>query len=689
MSLAVVYSRCATRRAALASMALLCASASAAESTSFETVVRSEGSHSAAASVTLSADDAQHVAGGFGDALRAVERLPGVLRPALGSGQLVVWGAAPAESRIVFDGIDLPALYHLGGLRTVIPTSVVKQLTLHPGGYEPAYGRGLGGLLLIAARDLPSGLHGELSADFMDVGVQLSASLGSRLRIAASGRYSYLDEVLSAVASSAVGDFFPLPKYADFQARAQLSLRTEESLTLLLLGSLDSLRRAHAVADAAMAQSETWQRSFYRTGLRYERLRSAHICVMPWLGIDRASYRAQFAEVPASSDRRDLRYGLRASYLTRLRSWLSFSVGVDLAGVWSELTQQGTLTRPAREGDRAVFGQHPGREVAADSYSSHLVDLAPYLSLLLRIGRLRIESGLRISALLIDVSRLLPRVGASPPIGARQTLFFADPRLQVRYQPLPVLTLFATGGLYHQAPEPQDLSAVFGNPTLGASRAASASVGTELRLWNLLLAELSGYYRGLDSLVMRSTLLTPPLARALTQEGTGHSYGAQLVLSLLPWRSLRATVSYGVGRALRRDAPSLPLRLADFDQTHTLQASARYVLWGIGLSVRFRYTTGMPRSEVIGSYFDTSSDVYQPIFGPINAIRLPAFVQLDAQLERSFSLGKGVSLALSLEVQNVTNHRNAEELAYRFDFAEREYITSLPTLAVLGTRLSF
>ncbi|MFO0622200.1 MAG: TonB-dependent receptor [Polyangia bacterium] len=676
----------------LAATALLLMSglaADAKEPTSFETVVRSSGSHAGPYSHTQQADDARHLPGGFGDALRAVEAVPGVLRPALGSGQLVVWGAAPAESRIVLDGIELPALYHLGGLRTVIPTAAVQELTLIPGGYGSAYGRGLGGLLIIKARELPSGIHGDVSADLLDVGAQLSASLGNRLRIAVSGRYSYLDRVLSALAGEAVGDFLPLPKYADFQVRATLALREQASVSMTAFGSLDELRRAHAVADAATAQAETWQRTFYRIGLRYEHRQHAQISVMPWLGLDHNRYIAQFADIPATAEQRDLRYGLRASYSELLRDWLTLSVGVDLAFAYSDLMRQGTLTRPAREGDRAVFGQHPGKEVAADSYSTFLADLASYLSLVVRIGRLRIEPGLRISALLIDVSRLLPRVGAAPPIGARQNLLLAEPRLLLRYQPVQRLLLFAAAGLYHQPPDPADLSAVFGNPTLGASRAVSVSTGATLSLTTLLEAELSGYYRALDRLVMRSTLLTPPLARALTQEGSGHSYGAQILIRLLPWRDLSAMLSYGIGRALRRDSPSLPLRLADFDQTHTVQASARYVLWGFGLSVRFRFTTGTPRTEVTGSYFDASSDVYQPIFGPINAIRLPPFVQLDAQLDRTFSLGKGVSLSLSVDVQNVTNRKNAEELAYRFDFTQRDYITGFPTLAVLGARLSF
>ena len=103
--------------------------------------------------------------------------------------------------------------------------------------------------------------------------------------------------------------------------------------------------------------------------------------------------------------------------------------------------------------------------------------------------------------------------------------------------------------------------------------------------------------------------------------------------------------------------------------------------------MRLRFTSGLPRSDVQGAYYDSFGDRYQPIFGANSGIRLPEFVQLDARVDRNFSFGKGVTLAVQLEVQNVTNHQNAEEIAYRFDFTERDYITGLPTIAVLGLSL--
>jgi hypothetical protein len=91
---------------------------------------------------------------------------------------------------------------------------------------------------------------------------------------------------------------------------------------------------------------------------------------------------------------------------------------------------------------------------------------------------------------------------------------------------------------------------------------------------------------------------------------------------------------------------------------------------------------------VVGSFFDSRDDQFQPLFGAHNAIRIPAFYQLDVRLEKAFTLRR-YKLNAFIDVQNVTNRKNAEEIIYNFDFTRRAYISGLPTLAVLGLRLEF
>jgi hypothetical protein len=96
----------------------------------------------------------------------------------------------------------------------------------------------------------------------------------------------------------------------------------------------------------------------------------------------------------------------------------------------------------------------------------------------------------------------------------------------------------------------------------------------------------------------------------------------------------------------------------------------------------------MPRTPVIGSYLDTTTGQYQPIFGAQNSIRLPVFYALDARVEKRIRR-HALELVSYLEVLNLTNRKNVEEFAYDEQFAARSNITGLPILVVAGLSVRF
>jgi hypothetical protein len=57
-------------------------------------------------------------------------------------------------------------------------------------------------------------------------------------------------------------------------------------------------------------------------------------------------------------------------------------------------------------------------------------------------------------------------------------------------------------------------------------------------------------------------------------------------------------------------------------------------------------------------------------------------------VEKIFVRGRN-KLNLFLDVQNVTNRKNPEEIAYSATFSQRDYISGLPILAVVGARMEF
>jgi len=93
---------------------------------------------------------------------------------------------------------------------------------------------------------------------------------------------------------------------------------------------------------------------------------------------------------------------------------------------------------------------------------------------------------------------------------------------------------------------------------------------------------------------------------------------------------------------------------------------------------------------VVGSYYDARDDRAEPLFGPMNTTRTPAFYQLDLRVERTFPLGQAPGaprLLLSLDVLNATFHANREEIIYSSDYTRKDTIRGLPTLAVAGARV--
>jgi hypothetical protein len=109
--------------------------------------------------------------------------------------------------------------------------------------------------------------------------------------------------------------------------------------------------------------------------------------------------------------------------------------------------------------------------------------------------------------------------------------------------------------------------------------------------------------------------------------------------------------------------------------------------WEVGS--RFRYTSGMPRTPVVGAFFNSNTGLYEPIFGAHNSIRIPAFYQADVRVSKRFKFGESTGLEIYLDVQNVTDHSNPEEIVYNADYSKKSYITGLPILPVLGGKLTW
>jgi TonB family protein len=645
-------------------------------------------------STKVEASEGRRVAGTQGDVLKIVENLPGVARATAGSSQIVVWGAAPEDTRVYVDGLRVPLLYHFGGLRSVVHTDLVNSVELVPGGYGAAYGRGLGGLIVVDTKDPPSDrLHGSLQADVIDASAAVQGPAAPGWTFALAARHSHLDTVLNAFTFKDFQEFFQIPHYYDGQARIRRELRQNEFIELIGLLSSDDVSRTVQSSDPSGRKSETKSQRFERIGFRYKRAQKdgSNVEVLPWIGWDHSDLAARFGSVPTSLGLRSTLFGLRASYSGKLMDAGVATVGLDLEGTSTTAVRSGSTSSPPREGDAHVFGQPPSDQINGDRWQSFVGGAAPFAQIDLGLfsDALHVVPGIRFDPLFVSVARRLPREGDDPGVGAYQSDIAIEPRLSARYRLSRRATFKAAYGEYRQPPLPEDLSAVFGNPLLGVASGRHLLGGGEFALTPTLGLETTVFYTRSRTVAARNPLPSPLVAEALVNVGEGRSYGAQFLLRQNLARGFFGWLAYTLLRAERRDRPGADYRPFDFDQTHVLTALAAYQLGkGFDVSARFRYATGYPRTPVVGSYFDARRDLYEPVLGPKNGDRLPDFWQLDVRLSKRFVIGTS-ELEAYLDVQNVTDRQNPEEIAYSPDYTQKRYIDGLPILPVLGARWGF
>ena len=670
-------------------------SADDADKDDFEVVVVAPRLVKQVVSTEVGAEEARRVPGTQGDVLKVVENLPGVARASAGSGQVVVWGAAPQDTRTYVGAVRIPMLYHFGGLRSVLHNDRVASVELIPGGYGAAFGRGLGGLVRVTSRDpARDRLHGSAQLDVLDASAAVTAPIGERISFALTARRSHIADAAKLLEDQSFQSFFTLPQYHDGQARLRYQLGQNEWIEAGGLLSGDRQSRTQPSNDPSHRVSETRKLYFERYDVAYHKVLAdgAEVDVAPWYGHDKSGRSGNFGGVPTSIETESHLVGFRAEWRGRIAKDWSARTGFDFELVQSSSVRTGSITSPPREGDAYVFGRPPADQVSADRWKTTIASAASYAEgdWALFDDRLHLTPGIRFEPYFVNVNRRKPHDPNAPDLGTSLQDISIQPRLATRYALSRQLSYKAAVGLYRQPPLPDDLSAIFGNPALGISTGTHYVGGAELRATSTITMETNVFHTTSDNLVARNPSSTPRAGEALIQQGGGRSIGAQLMLRREKGRGrFFGWLAYTILRSERKDAPDARWRLFDYDQTHVLTALGSYDLGaGFEVGARARVASGYPRTPLAYVYFDARRSRYEPTLGVYNTDRIPLFFQLDVRVAKRIKVSDS-ELEIYLDVQNVTARENPEEIAYSPDYSQRRYILGLPLLPIVGARWSF
>jgi hypothetical protein len=643
----------------------------------------------APASLTLSGEKAAEGAGTQGDPVKALQSLPGLGRGGP-SADFIAWGSEPRESRVEADGVELPLLYHGSGVRSVVHPSLIESLSVTPGAFGASHGRATGGLIALRTRPLRwDAAQLSASADTLDAAALASAPLRSgRGAALAAGRYGYVDRWLPGLIEPELRGLYEVPRYWDASAVVEVALRRGETARLVGLTSSDSASFEVASQDPSRTRRSDTTTRFGRVYLayRYHPDSETEVEVTPFVGWDESARRELTAGRSSELTVDALRYGLRARHVSRIASPLTLTLGVDASGTSAKVARQGSLSVPRREGDPYPFGTPPGAGFARDDYRTHALGAASYAELELRLGPFTLSSAVRFEPTLLEASRTRPPLGGLPDIGASRVEFLAEPRAAAEARLSRSVRLFAAGGLYHQPPDAADQGARFGNPRLGVSKATHLAVGESVNLPTRTRVELTVFSKWLSDLPVRAVEPTPGISQALVSAGEGRVFGAQLFVRQAEVHGVSGWLSATLSRS-ERQSPGLERRLSDYDSPLVLALVVQKVWGNWRFGARGRYATGLPRTPVVGAFYDLSTNTFQPELGPTNSIRLANFAELDLRVDRSFTVDERTQLAVYLDMLNVTGRRNQEEVVYSSDFRALGSVSGLPPLAVLGVKV--
>ena len=138
---------------------------------------------------TIGKEELTRIPGTRGDALRTVELMPGVARPPLGAGLLIVRGSAPDDTQAMFEGLPVQLLYHFGGLTSFINSRMIDSIDFYPGNFSVRYGRRRGGIIEVGAAEIPRDeFHGVADVNLIDASLLVADADQRRRRGRGRGR---------------------------------------------------------------------------------------------------------------------------------------------------------------------------------------------------------------------------------------------------------------------------------------------------------------------------------------------------------------------------------------------------------------------------------------------------------------------------------------------------------------------
>jgi len=623
----------------------------------------------------LSRREVEMLPGFGGDVVKSLQSMPGVARPAITDpGAIIVRGSGNYDTRFTLDGVDIPNLFHFGGVKSTYNSLGLGSIELQPGGFGAEYGGCVGGVVTLEGRGgRRDGWRTVLDASFLDASFHTEGPLGESFSLLVNGRRSFIGEL------------------------AELALRENDDINLAIAPYYwDGVLRldydsggAHRFFLTAFAGQDRMDLVFPEESSGSPEVSEATDSV----GIDLAFRRFIF--------------GWDAFLGSRFHNRMRLSVGHDrnsghVAGEF-RFEGKGPIYSLRNELEiilRQDLVSHVGADLLYTPYTysvkvngypesslddKQFSDLGAYADVAWEVRPgLTLKPGVRYDYYHhLDEGKMSLRAQA-----------FWDYRAGRRFT--------AAVGSYNQAPQPvgQSTDPVYGNPDLPPTTARHITLGHEWRLRDDLTLKIEGYHNMQEQV----PALTDSSDLNFLADSQARMYGLEFMLRKESGDGFFGWISYSLGRSERRYARDpgdgsdwnpgqwLPYEM---DQTHHLQAVGSWDLgngWSLGSRVQF--VSGVPVTPILGYTsnryeFDADTGDYVPVEGTYNSERVSPYFRTDLRIDKRIVREDRVySFYLDLQNANYFLYNSPEGYTYNYDYSKRDEYGWI-FMPALGARIEF
>ena len=635
---------------------------------------------------TLTITEVRQVPGTFGDPVRVIQTLPGAARSPFGTGVLIIRGANPEDSAVYVDGIRVPIIYHLGGFESIINADLIEAVDYLPGGYGVRYGRSTGGVVDVRTKSLfPERHKVTWTTDLLDTSVVMAGRVGKNKNVgyALAGRRSYID-VFIPIFTRGTG-FYVKPRWYDYQFKVARQNGPEGGDLSAFLFGFNDILLVSTPEDFAQGTDQDTQGdvaveySSHRLVTRWKTALSddATFELSPSVGVDTTTFNLGDTfdfelENWLVQTRAEVRWGLSKAF--------NFHPGVDL---WAGPYDVGITLPFVPTFELDPLGEREEFDFAAQGA---IFSAEPFVDLAIQPfpdakRKWTITPGVRFDNAVITFDS-----------GNSFLITAWDPRISTRAQISERATLKAGTGLFHQPPQGPD----FGfndNAIPGFEQAWSSEIGWEQQFTEAIHSDVVLFYKRLEDLIVENLEYSGPEDPTMVNEGIGRTAGVEVIIRHALVDRLFGWISYTLSKSERNphpDEPDADWIAFDFDQTHIFTAVAGYRLpRDFEVSTKIQYVTGNPYTEYDGGVYDADQDTYVPYAtGPVNAQRLPEFLEVDFRASKLFTF-KRWQLELYVDFLNAIHGVNPEAIQYNYDYTEHTYTRGLPFILSPGFQATF